>query len=1438
MWPWLKFDVQSTAGLQDIVAHGYTYNSDAEVYLRINSGYFQFGTWNGSDQATTAPIPAGDIGNWVFLTGVFTGSAWQLYADGALVSSTASTQGAVAVNAPWTIGASSDGTRYLDGDIGPVAIYDTALTAGQIALLASSAPVAASSGVTTTHTYDANGNELSMTDPLGRTTEYVYNDLGEQTEVIEPNALTGIAGSGPTTITTYDGDGNVLSTTDGDGNTTEYVYNALGQQTETIEPSAATGAAGGGPTTYVGYDLDGEVTSMTDALGNVTTYAYDGDGRQTSVTQPAPSSGAAAPTTTYTYDAAGNELSMTDPNGATTRYVYDGLERQVAVIQPNPNGGAGQGPTTSTLYDLDNEVVATIDPLGRVTTYAYNGAGEQSSVTQQAASGSGPGPTTSAVYDPNGNMVAQTDPNGATTRYVYDSLGREIKTIEPAASGGGLGAASATSYDADGEVTSTTDPLGQTTTYAYNALGQMTSQTAPAPENGVAGTTTDYAYDADGNLLEQATAAAATAWQNPANVFDVNGDGSVTPADVLALIQEYNATGGGALPTPTAGDAPPPYYDVLGNNTVTSADVTAVENYIADPSAYIATPTQQATYYTYNHLGEETATTDPDGNVTSFTYDLSGNQTTLTDADGNTTMFTYDNLNRLVGESRSVYENPSATNVPVSESFTYDANGNETSATDFDGQTTYYEYNALDEKTAELWGSLTNPSATYTYAYDADGELTSAAAPTTTDTLSYNNQGEVTTDSVTGNGYSGPVTLTSAYDQDGNRTSSALSINGTSDYLNNYTYDNLDRETSVTQQGQAGGDYVAPKRVNLSYNNNGQITGVSTYADLAATENVYSSSYGYNGASELTGLTYTAQGNTLAGYTWTFNSLGEITSFLNSQHSNEDLTYSYDPAGQLTGATGVNDPSLDEGYVYDATGNRQSTTTGSTTTSSTTGANNTLITDGTYNYEYDADGNRIEQTDIATDAYTTYAYDYRNELTSVTSYTAAGVVTQTVTYTYDAVGRQVSETVAVAGGATTETKFVYDGQAIVATLDGTNALTNRYLDGPMVDQVFADEQFDPTEAGELPTAAGIVLYPLVDNQGTARDLVEYDATTATTTIVNHIAYTAFGAVTSQTDTTINYLFGYTGFVHDTATGLDKSMTRYYDAVDGLWSQNDPIGFAGGDTNLERYVFNSTLTESDSTGLSPLGSLKSFFNGGKDPGSFFARELVFWYIFGEGRTFYAGDYYEYNGDGRAIGLKLNGQNHQSGDPASRNQTWADFMSSRPEIQRDVKAALQKKAEAIVRNQPYKATSGDFHFTIRGVTLNELDSMLLTLHGAHSFNVMGWFETTCDPNHGDPKITQIAFCDLTFQWLDRGDLHPGVETVTEGGATTTDDSEFASIGEWVNGHPYNIDIRFTAKSSIWTYDSLTMHASFLSGYPDGESSASVPAGVRDNDPLPIR
>jgi YD repeat-containing protein len=191
----------------------------------------------------------------------------------------------------------------------------------------------------------------------------------------------------------------------------------------------------------------------------------------------------------------------------------------------------------------------------------------------------------------------------------------------------------------------------------------------------------------------------------------------------------------------------------------------------------------------------------------------------------------------------------------------------------------------------------------------------------------------------TGNGYSGPITIAN-----GNRTTSALSIDGTADYLNTYAYDSLGRETSVSQQGQSGGDAVAPKLVDMNYNSDGQFTSINTYADLAATENVVCAAYGYDGAGRLTSLSYTAQGNTLAGYTFGYNQYGEITSFVSSQYGTaEDLDYTYDAAGQLTAATNPNGPVEEEAYSYDANGNR-------TNTGDVTGANNKLVSDGTFDY--------------------------------------------------------------------------------------------------------------------------------------------------------------------------------------------------------------------------------------------------------------------------------------------------------------------------------------------------------------------------------------------------------------------------------------------------------------------------------------------------------
>ena len=45
-------------------------------------------------------------------------------------------------------------------------------------------------------------------------------------------------------------------------------------------------------------------------------------------------------------------------------------------------------------------------------------------------------------------------------------------------------------------------------------------------------------------------------------------------------------------------------------------------------------------------------------------------------------------------------------------------------------------------------------------------------------------------------------------------------------FLNNYSYDSLDRLTQGTQAQQAGGNTVAAKRVNFAFNADGQYTSI------------------------------------------------------------------------------------------------------------------------------------------------------------------------------------------------------------------------------------------------------------------------------------------------------------------------------------------------------------------------------------------------------------------------------------------------------------------------------------------------------------------------------------------------------------------------------------------------------------------------------------
>jgi YD repeat-containing protein len=333
------------------------------------------------------------------------------------------------------------------------------------------------------------------------------------------------------------------------------------------------------------------------------------------------------------------------------------------------------------------------------------------------------------------------------------------------------------------------------------------------------------------------------------------------------------------------------------------------------------------------------------------------------------------------------------------------------------------------------------------------------------------------------------VVLVNGYDNLGRRTSLAAEVDATDDFLNTYAYDALSRMTQLTQAGQSGGNTVAEKRVDLAYNAAGAFSTIVRYADLAGTDLVATTTYGYDNALRLTSLTHAQGSTTLAAYTWTYDNTGRLTGVSSGDGTS---TFTYDTSGQLTGAD--HSYQTDEAYEYDDNGNRIND-------DYEVGTNNRLTTDGTYDYEYDAEGNRTKKTDISSGDYVTYTWDHRNRLTDVKFYDDQDALQKHVKYTYDVSNRLIRKQVDDDGDTDFDRaqKFVYDGSQIVLVFDDSDDVEHRFLIGPMVDQIFADED-----------AVNDVLWALADNLGTIRDVAEYDSGLDETTIVNHVKYDSFG----------------------------------------------------------------------------------------------------------------------------------------------------------------------------------------------------------------------------------------------------------------------------------------------------------------------------------------
>jgi RHS repeat-associated protein len=146
--------------------------------------------------------------------------------------------------------------------------------------------------------------------------------------------------------------------------------------------------------------------------------------------------------------------------------------------------------------------------------------------------------------------------------------------------------------------------------------------------------------------------------------------------------------------------------------------------------------------------------------------------------------------------------------------------------------------------------------------------------------------------------------------------------------------------------------------------------------------------------------------------------------------------------------------------------------------------------------------------------------------------------------------------------------------------DDSGALTNRYLHSNSIDAIMADE------------ANGEVGWTLTDNLGTVRDVVD-----GTGSRQNHFVYDSFGNVTSETNPSFDTRFTFTGREFDTESGNYDYRNRQLRPSSGRFIEEDPLGFVGGDTNLYRYVWNSS-----SNLIDPLGN-EGYFPGVFSPLAF-------------------------------------------------------------------------------------------------------------------------------------------------------------------------------------------------------------------------------------------
>jgi len=336
-------------------------------------------------------------------------------------------------------------------------------------------------------------------------------------------------------------------------------------------------------------------------------------------------------------------------------------------------------------------------------------------------------------------------------------------------------------------------------------------------------------------------------------------------------------------------------------------------------------------------------------------------------------------------------------------SYVYDAVGNRTQRTDYNGVITNYAYDNLNRIT-----TINYPTRSVTYSYDPLNNLTRAANDSGTVYIGYDNRYRVSS-------FSDPFFygISYAYDASGNRTK--VKVNGAA--YATYTYDAVNRLTSLKDSANMTFAYT--------YDNANKITSRTAPNGVAT-------SYAYDGLDRLTSLIHSTGTTTLSGHLYTYNDANSVSSWVTGSNQR---AYSYDAGNRLTGMSDFEIPR--ESYSYDGIGNR---TASHLSSSYSYQPFNKLVSTANASYAYDNNGNLITKAD--TSGTTTYNYDEENLLTQVTA--PNGLV---INYKYDALGRRIQRT--TTAGA--DERYVYNGADVLLDLNADWSVANTYFNEPGID---------------------------------------------------------------------------------------------------------------------------------------------------------------------------------------------------------------------------------------------------------------------------------------------------------------------------------------------------------------------------------------------------